>query len=121
MADEISYSCDKCGAKFPSGRHLGGHRKTHNLTPTILDFEKLGPTPDCFDSTEDWEDSLQRLSVENPHKRTFTRDYALSQACRACTRDYQEEQQKVGACHPPADAMTPLRILEEGIVLEEDE
>lgn len=121
MPDDTSIRCPSCEATFPTGRHLGGHAKTHNKPAPVLDFESMLPVPACFADEADWRYACEQSRVEHPNLRRFTRDFALSEACGACTLQYQRYALSVGACHPPRNAMTPLRILEEGIVVEDEE
>lgn len=102
MADESSYPCDICGIPYPSGRALGGHRKTHN--------KKRLPTPECFTDDKEWEYSVSQLRIEQPD-RMVTREYALAEACAVCPLEYMRHLESQGRCHPPASA-DPQRDLE---------
>lgn len=120
MTDEKPVVCPKCEERFESGRALGGHAKTHNRPPAVIDWELMAPTPECFEDEADWRYCVEQTRSIHPTVRRFTREYALAEACLSCTREYQESQIKVGRCHPPEGAMTPLRILEEGILINDD-
>lgn len=103
MGTHDDYICTGCGASFPTGRSLGGHRKHCGHTAAL-------PTPRCFTDDKEWQYNLQQLRVEHPEKQRISREYALAEACAVCPIEFMAEMQSKGHCFPPASAI-PQRDL----------
>lgn len=100
MTDE--YPCPDCGINFPTGRHLGGHRKTHKVDGL--------PKPDCYLDEKDWQRDVTSLRIEHPTMTKLTAAFVLSEACAVCPIEFMQEMQSRGRCHPPNGAQ-PQRDL----------